>query len=1593
MTNVNGRWWMRPQLWLAAIVLFAAAVRFPAIEWDQRHFFHPDERAVAFAIQRISFARLALDPDWFAYGTLPIYLNRALAEILSVIEPGALNYDEVIVNGRRFTAFLGTLTVLLLFRLGRGMYDPGVGALGAFFLAGAILHVQNSRFLTVDVPLTFFVLLALSQLVWAAESGKWRHFVLGGIAIGAAMATKFSAAPLFLPLAVAGLLRWRREGRLVVHAGKVLVALGLAALTFAATQPYALLNFSRYAHDILEQSNMVRNAGLFPYTNQYMHTPKYVYELTQLVLWCMAPALGLVSLWATALRPSLAWRTGRAGEWVLLSWVIPFFLVTGWFEVKFPRYLLPIYPILCLWAAEWLLRQYRSGIAWRRLLLPAVVVGNTAALFAFLSIYTRPHTVRTASEWFYRNIPAGSKVLSQDWDEGFPFPVPGFSPNRYQIVTFSYYEPDSPAKIQRLARELASSDYIVLQTKRIYGAVTRAPEKFPLTTNYFYQLFAGDLGYTLIQEFASRPSLFGWEVPDEIADESFTVYDHPKVLIFQNTARLAEADILDRILHRPPSRPLTRADLLLARPSTEGVISAGSGERIRSSVLALVLFVALVELLSLSLYPLVRHWFVRPGTLGLAKPLGVLLFAYVAWLLAGWRLAPFSQGTLGVLVLAFLVAGAFAWRAHGRVRMSAGEILATEGIFWGTFAFFLAVRAFNPEIYWGEKPMDFSFLNTLYRTTYLPPPEPWFAGSALHYSYFGYFMIASLGKALGIDPAVAYNLGIALIAGLTAAAVFAAGTMVSDRWGVGLLAAFLAVMVGNLAGARELFTGTYRSINFDHYWATSRVIRDTINEFPFWSFLFADLHAHVMVMPLTMTFVALMVRWARSRVMYPREPLPTSNAVVLLVLLALTLGAITVTNTWSTPTYVLLLGYTLATLWLTESDHRGTWGYVVGFLVRVVSVTFLVVGLAYLLYWPYWATFVAPERNFGWERLPPWRLVRPLDLFTIFGTFLVAIVPFLWRQWGDLLRNPGGEWTRWRIAGWIVVGLLPVLGFFVSTRAGMALLFLLGLQLLLATRTSREWRIALALASFGLAIPAGTDLVYVWDRMNTIFKFYLEAWFFFSLSAASMAVALWTGAVSLGPFRRLWQAAFLTAVVLGLFTAATNVIGILRTNRVPTPKPTLDGMAYLRLKAPDEYAAIEWLNRNVKGIPYLLEAHGDAYQEFTRVAMNTGLPTVLGWAYHVYQRAHSWNEINRRKADVTLAYTTEDKETLVQILDRYKVSLVYVGALERRTYAGGNLERFRSWTDVLTPVYQNPGVTIFAVNGRFAGSLPVTTIEEVAPAGAPGAEVPRAPDAPGILSQPRGVAVAPDGSVVVCDFGNNRMQVFRRDLSFLRAFGRQGELPGQFKEPCGVAVGAKGEIYVADTWNGRVQVFDAEGKYLREFGEALYGPRGIAVDSLGNIFVADTGNNRVIRYSARGEKQLEWGRKGDGPGEFWEPTGILVDQAGTVFVADNGNGRVQFFNRDGEFLGSFPVRGWESKVFSEPHLALDARGNLCLTVPGEKEVRCYDRSGKIVRTIRGDGSAGVVFDTPMGIAFDAAAGELVVSDLENRIVRIRHGGK
>jgi YYY domain-containing protein len=1593
----------RFRLLVLALVVVALGVRLYRVNWDDGHFFHPDERRIAEAVNQLSLSRLQLNPHFFAYGSFPFYVTRVVVSALGVVSPSLDSYDGIIAVGRVLSALWGAATVLVLILLARRLYGEREGLLAGGLLAIAVLHLQNSHFTTNDIPLTFLVTAALALLVKAVEDGRTRDLLAAAALVGLATATKVSALPLLLPVALVVVWRARDQRRLGPFFGLGGAAAAVAAVAFFVGEPYAVLDAHDFLHDIIEQSTMVRHAGIVPYTNQYLGTPDVIYELREIVLWGMGPALGLAAIIGAIVAVRRAWRSHGRCEWLLLSWFVPFFAITVSFQVKFPRYLLPTYPLFALWAAVWLTdlaRRSRLG-RWAR----AAVVGVTAAYaLAFMAIYTRPHTEVAASKWFYEHVQPGSKVLSQDWDEGFPLPLPARPPEAYRIVNFGYYEPDSPAKMAKLAKELASSDVLVLQTKRIYGAVTQAASKFPFTARYFRFLFAGDLGYTLERDFTSRPSLLGVQLPDELADESFSVYDHPKVLIFRNTGHFSEAKLERTLLAGVPSRMLTRSDLLVA-DAAHPVESSGAALSglVRSSPLAFLLVAALLEAVGLAAFALLRlaGWR-RGGLYPLAKVLGVLFFAYPVWLIVSLGGLGFNRGTVVVWLLALLAAGAWAWRRLAPDRLPRRELLFGEAAFWGAFLLFLGFRLLNPEVFWGEKPMDFAFLNVLYRTTHLPPPEPWFAGAPLSYTYFGHFTVAAIGKATAVHPALMFNLGIAAVAGMIAAALLAAGRLLTGRWRGGVIAVVVTLVLGNLSVLREL--PARRAINFDTFWATSRVIPNTINEYPFWSLTFADLHAHVLALPWALAFVVVLLVWLRRR----HAAATRSGHMWTLSVLAvagLSLGAVSVTNGWSTPTYAALLAGMLCLDWMINGERAHRLGaeprWMRRLVLEVVVPTALVAALAWLAFRPFWLHFAPPPRNWGWEVGP---YAHPVDFFLIFGFPLAVVVPCLFLSWRRMLAPAGQALPAKRrlvllaAAAVLFVSLLDLsallhLKLNQAHSIGVFVLLLGVVAVGLAARggVATGLRRAVALVGLAFLVLAGCEVVFVWDRMNTVFKYYLDSWILLGLASSFMLCHGWRFGGQPARAGRIWRSVVLALGGVAVATTVTAAVGALTGRHVQGPRFTLDGMAYLKSFDPAELEAYRWLNSAIAGTPVLCEAYGPAYQQYSRVSMNTGLPIVLGWDYHVFQRGQSRGAIELRKLAVREIYTSEDRETVERVLRRYRVALVFVGALERTTYGTGIARRFAAWPDLLQPVFSDRGVTIYAVAGAFqAQERPTAASEapsaEALPAGTP--EATYTQDPLGVLRQPRGLAVTADGDAYVADFGNDRIQRFDAGLKATLTWGTKGSASGEFRDPCDVALGPDGRIYVADTWNSRVQVFDTTGAYVLSWGANFYAPRGIAVSPDGHVFVADTGNNRVVRFTAAGVKELEWGRT-QGPAALHNPVGVAIDRAGHVLVCDVGAGRLAVFDGDGHLQRSFPVEGWRRQAFSEPFVAVTGEGEVWLSVPLEHQVRLYASDGRLLGSLPIRQADGASLATPIGVALRPSDGALLVTTLEGKLLALQ----
>lgn len=277
--------------------------------------------------------------------------------------------------------------------------------------------------------------------------------------------------------------------------------------------------------------------------------------------------------------------------------------------------------------------------------------------------------------------------------------------------------------------------------------------------------------------------------------------------------------------------------------------------------------------------------------------------------------------------------------------------------------------------------------------------------------------------------------------------------------------------------------------------------------------------------------------------------------------------------------------------------------------------------------------------------------------------------------------------------------------------------------------------------------------------------------------------------------------------------------------------------------------------------------------------------------------------------------------------------------------------------------------------------------------------------APGQFNRPRGLVVAPDGTIYVADTDNHRIQHIDRDGNVLHAWGSfadiaQGDAPaGAFNQPWGIALGPDGSVYVTDLWNHRVQAFTAEGEFITMWGffgqaetpTAFWGPRDIVVDSQGRVLVSDTGNKRIVVFDAEGNYISQFGEEGFGPGQFSEPVGLALDDQDNLYVADTWNQRIQSFAPDGQG-GYTPQSSWDvfawfgQSLDNKPYLAADDAGNVFATDPEGNRVLQFTSDGDVVR-YWGDFSLGPDgFDLLGAIATDPQGGVWVTDAGNGRLM-------
>ncbi len=1049
------------------IILIALILRLYQPDWYHDRQFHPDERwIVGNAVPSLNYPGRPLG---LQYGSLPLYILSFYKNFLNDLRNNGwvknLDTNRALIGGARvISGLIDTGTIIFIFLTGLLLFKPIIALCAATLLTFTTLHIHASHFFTVDTFVTFFIagLFYFSARIY--KNGELLDYILAGIFYGAAIASKTAALPAALVILTAHLLYFfslKGKGK----SGKEekinsWINLGVAAavsfVAFFVFMPHAIIDFKSFMNDQNYQRRiLVTGEGDVPYNRQYLYTTPYLYYIKNLVLYTMGIPFGITAFFAFLYYILYSFsrliRLKFEGKEILLilSWMLPYFLIVGASFGKFNRYMLPLTPFLALITAKFLydLFSFFKEKKWAVLISAIVIAGTAFYGIAFMNVYTNSHTWIQASRWIYRNIPEynlditppkKTVILNEMWGDDLPVYADGKGGWIYNITKWNVQEPDSPGKIEELSMRLNEADYVVMADKRAYGTYLRLPKRYPI--NYFYYKTMMNkpekLGFKLVYEKAVYPSFLGIKIKDDNADESFQLYDHPHVYIFKNEKYLTREELRSILIE---GEKQIRA-IYKSEKKRKGETNPNIG-LLRDKPVAILPFVSifiwylLVQLLSFMVMPLhfkVLNNFADRGY-GLSKISGIFIFAWINWIIVSSGIFRFYQINLVIL---FFVLGVFSFilfknmfkQINSFVRENKMHIIYNEIAFLTAYLFFIIIKLWVPDIHnvsghgynGGGEPMGMAYLSAIYNDVKFPPHDPWLSGWTLNYYYWGQLMLATLSKLLGYEPRITYNLSLALLFALCFIGAFTLVYNMTKKYSYALFGSFLLALSGNfhtlefildkLANANNLVQFINSTGVFQFIWDPTRIYPSpVITEMPFFSYLYGDLHAHNIVIPVTVFGFALVynviLQGNKSFNFLKSFGDSWINICLSIFIIALVLGAMLPMNTWNFPPLLLLVagGFFITGLNLYRDNYKATKranprtvaSNILLSAGMAIVVIFVVALLSYILFLPFHIDFQSPYQT-KLNHISKAERVSLYVMFKYFSVFFFVIFAYIY---------------------------------------------------------------------------------------------------------------------------------------------------------------------------------------------------------------------------------------------------------------------------------------------------------------------------------------------------------------------------------------------------------------------------------------------------------------------------------------------------------------------------------------------------------------------------------------------------------------------
>lgn len=577
------------QWFIILIVILAIFFRFNNLNWDSNFHLQPDERFLTMVGNSIKIPGKFLDYfnprtstlnpanvsyKFFVYGQFPLTLNKLLAVVFNND-----NYNDFTILGRFLSAFFDLVIVILVYKTAKLLstkvtsYKLRVTSFplwSAFFYAISVLPIQLSHFFAVDSFLNFFMFGSFYCALKSSEartSGFWQKIkgsmILSAIFFGLALACKITAI-FILPLNLFFILfnNKKIDIKRIILLSIFYFLSSYFVLRLADPYLFQSANFfdprpNKIFVENLRQLKSFSGANVwYPPAVQWIHKPPVIFSLVNLAVFGVGiPYFILVILGMVGVISKIKDQRSKTHsknqkennnetmkQWnnimIILIWVATFFLYQSTQFAKPMRYFIFIYPFLAIFAALGINQLINFGLR----ITDSIIIRNASFVILiillivwplmFSTIYFHKHTRIEASEWIYRNLPNTSIILGEEWDDPLPLSVKETYGKQFRVEILPVFSMDTTEKWQKMNDLLSRADYYILSSNRGWGSITTVPEKYPKMSQFYNNLLANSLSYQKIKEFKPYYYRF-FELPNDWIDESFTVYDHPTVMIFE----------------------------------------------------------------------------------------------------------------------------------------------------------------------------------------------------------------------------------------------------------------------------------------------------------------------------------------------------------------------------------------------------------------------------------------------------------------------------------------------------------------------------------------------------------------------------------------------------------------------------------------------------------------------------------------------------------------------------------------------------------------------------------------------------------------------------------------------------------------------------------------------------------------------------------------------------------------------------------------------------------------------------------------------------------------------------------------------------